>query len=160
MKIIKNKKSILITLVILVLIGISVYKLFSNKHELVDDNIKCEKPTFFLGSYTYSPNATQKHFIITTEKELEQIENIVSFDDALEFDFKHHDYLIFFIEPQLGCGRTYEFKCFRQEQKEIYLDFAKNEVDNTCDAIFTDSIIIEIEKDKYDSSVKITTNIK
>lgn len=160
MKISRNKV-ILIALMALVLIAGIACKIFLNKEEKTETTKnKCDDKNFFIGSYSSEKlKDKENYYILKTKKDYEAKKDIIKFNDTEKLDFENYDYLVFFVPTQLGCNRTYQLKCFEQKENEIYLNFEKNEVDEYCDAIFFDSIIVELQKDKYNNETKIKTNI-
>ncbi|MBQ7105409.1 MAG: hypothetical protein IJN90_06085 [Bacilli bacterium] len=161
MKVSRNKV-ILIVLIVIMLGGTIIYKIVSNKsEENVKENKKCDEKNFFLGDYSYDYDLEKEdnYFLVTSKKEYQAKKELVEFSDEEKLDFENHDYLIYILPAQHGCDRSYRLNCFEQRDKEVYLNFDKNEADQMCDAIFFDSIIIELEKDKYDNKLEVKTNI-
>ena len=77
-----------------------------------------------------------------------------------ELDIKKHDYIIYFINPQNGCDREIRLNCVTYEKNKLTLNMSKYQVDPTCDRIINDSLVIELEKGKFDKNIEIKTEIK
>ena len=79
--------------------------------------------------------------------------------DKKNLNFEEHDYLVYFIEPQSGCDRKKRLNCIEYNDTGIKLKFENNAVDETCDAIYHDAFIIELEKNKYDKNLTVEETV-
>ena len=156
----RNRKFLIFGFIfILIITGVFLY--IANK---MKDNLPlvCREDTFEVFSYShgYNPEEKGNHLFISTQSDVDGLLNIFTPEAMKELDIKKHDYIIFFINPQNGCDREIRLNCVTYEKNKLTLNMSKYQVDPTCDRIINDSLVIELEKGKFDKNIEIKTEIK
>ena len=77
-----------------------------------------------------------------------------------ELDIEKNDYIIYFLNPQAGCDREMRLNCVTFEKNKLTLNMTKFEVDPTCDRVINDSLVIELEKGKFNKDVEIKLEVE
>lgn len=117
----------------------------------------CREDTYTLASYTqgYNPEEKEKQIFISNQKDTDKLMGILSTDDISSLDTEKYDYLIYFLNEHHGCDRVERLNCIEYDKEGITLKISAYKIDTTCDITFTDSFIIELDKDKYDKDLKV-----
>ena len=156
----KEKKRVLVLIILSIsflIIGIiariNSIKELSEKEEPA----KCNEKSYHLVSYSYIEEK-EKSIFITSEKEFDK-EKRLNKKDKKYLNFEEYDYLIYFIEPQNGCDREKRLKCVEYNDSGIKLNFEYNYIDDKCEVIFHDALIVELEKNKYDKSITVEETV-
>ena len=152
----ENKKFLIFGFIIIFAVaGVCLWSAFKMKKEI---GLICHEDKYSLISYIndYVPKEDKPYLFISSQKDLEQLNDIFTTDDINILDIEKYDYLIYFFQPQHGCDRNIRLNCVEYDQKGINLKLDSYNINQACDAIFHDSIVVEIEKNKYDNNLEVT----
>lgn len=151
-----KKKSLLVLIAIIIVVFLIVIFSLTTKNNTVN-NGKCVNDSFFSVSYslTYYPNSALRYIFISSEEEYDNNADLLSEDVKSKLDFKRNDYLIYFMDEQYGCAPSEVLSCVKMTKKGLIMTFEKNNVDESCDAIFSYAYVISLEKGKYDKNIEV-----
>ena len=144
---------------ILVITGVILYIATKMKDNLP---LVCREDTFEVFSYShgYNPKEKGNYLFISTQSDVDGLLNVFTPETMKELEIEKHDYIIYFINSQSGCDREIRLNCVTYEKNKLTLNMSKYQADPTCDRIINDSLVIELEKGKFDKNIKIKTEIK
>lgn len=153
MKIKKNTLIIIILSICFLIIGLVVRFSTLKEDSTIKSNDTCHTSSYYLLNYSYEEEK-EKTIFLTNEKDYDK-ETRFSTDDKKKLDFEKYDYLVYFLDAQGGCDRKQRLTCVEYNAKGIVLNFEYFDIDESCDAIYYDAFIIELEKGKYDENINV-----
>lgn len=122
----------------------------------------CREDVFEVFSYShgYNPNEQKNYLFISTQSDVDGLLNIFTPTAMQELDIEKNDYIIYFLNPQAGCDREMRLNCVTFGKNKLTLNMTKFEVDPTCDRVINDSLVIELEKGKFNKDVEIKLEVE
>ena len=151
----KDYKRVLVLIILIIaFLAIGIIARFNSINELnkVEENVKCNETSYHLITYLYQEDKGNEKTFLTSEKDYDNDTRLKE-KYKKNLDFEKHDYLVYFMSSQNGCEREKKLKCIEYEDKGIKLNFEHFIIDKTCDTIYYDAFIVELEKNKYDKNI-------